>query len=81
MPLNVSGCATDRVGVTTDCVARGLPPGASVILTIDGVAYTFLPPVDAAGDVWFWYGQPDPGSTLFIARAGGKTTRFVVDFR
>jgi hypothetical protein len=68
---------------TNDCVARGLPAGASVRLNVNEVGMkTFvvewLPPVDANGNVPFPYSRPGPGKTIFTTTAGGVTVTFEV---
>ena len=62
-----------------DCIARGLPPGASpVYVRVNGTQYSPdripLPPVTASGDVAFPFGQPqDSGIATFVVIAGGVT--------
>jgi len=61
-----------------DCVGRGLPPGASVTVTVNeigGANYfvTWLPPADANGDVPFPYGRNGSGPVVFTVTGGGKT--------
>ena len=75
---------SNRAYGTTDCVARGLPPGASVVETVNEGFRTFvvdwLPPVDVNGNVPFPYSRPGPGKTIFKTSAGGVVVTFEVDF-
>jgi len=85
LPEGASGCVSPQRGRTQDCVARGLPAGASVSLTvreIGGSTYLvdWLPPVDARGNVPFPYGRPTAGRTVFVVTAGGVTVAFEVEF-
>ena len=81
----VSGCVSNRARSTTDCVARNLPPGASVTETVNEVGtrtfvVNWLPPVDVNGNVPFPYERPSSGKTIFTTTAGGVTVTFEVDF-
>ncbi|TMC43948.1 MAG: hypothetical protein E6J23_09145 [Chloroflexi bacterium] len=81
----VSGCVSNRARNTTDCVARHLPPGASVTESVNEVGIrtfvvNWLPPVDVNGDVPFPYNRPGAGKTIFTTSAGGVTVTFEVDF-
>jgi len=81
----VNGCVSDRARSTTDCVARHLPPGASVTETVNEVGMrtfvvNWLPPVDVNGNVPFPYNRPGAGKTIFTTSAGGVTVTFEVDF-
>lgn len=83
IPAGVSGCASDRAGFTTDCVARGLPPGAAVRVIIREPTFyqvDFLPPVDPKGNVPFPYGRPNAGTTIFEVTAGGVFVTFKQTF-
>jgi len=81
----VSGCVSNQARRTTDCVARSLPPGASVTETVNEVGMrtfvvNWLPAVDANGNVPFPYERPGPGKTIFTTTAGGVTVTFEVTF-
>jgi hypothetical protein len=84
IPPGVNGCVSNRAYHTTDCVARNLPPGASVVETVNEGGRTFvvdwLPPVDANGNVPFPYERPGPGTTTFTTSAGGVVVTFEVTF-
>jgi len=81
----VSDCAPQAWGQpnsgTLDCVARGLPAGASVYVRANEVGGSsifvdWLPPVDRNGDVPFPYRRPTPGRVIFTVVAGGVTVTF-----
>ncbi len=85
IPAGVSGCVSNRAYGTTDCVARGLPPGASVTESVNEVGIrtfvvNWLPPVDVNGNVPFPYSRPSPGKTIFTTSAGGVVVTFEVTF-
>jgi len=84
IPPGVNGCVSNRAYHTTDCVARNLPAGASVVETLNEGGRTFviewLPPVDANGNVPFPYERPGPGTTTFTTSAGGVVVTFEVTF-
>ena len=87
MPAGVSGCIPQYNGSTQyDCLARGLPPGATpVYVSVNGTQLSpnriVLPPVTAAGEVAFPYGQaPNSGGATFVVSAGGVTVTFLANW-
>ncbi len=88
IPAGTSGCVPQAAGQgqqgTRDCVARGLPPGAPVTVSTAGAGgsyvVTWLPVVDAGGNVPFPWSQPNAGTTYFTVTAGGVTVKFQTTF-
>ena len=84
IPAGVSGCvAQGGFSPVYDCLARGLPSGATpVYVTVNGAlivpsASIQLPPVSPQGDVPFPYGQaPNSGRATIVVSAGGATVSF-----
>ena len=70
---------------TRDCVARGLPPGAKVVLDVSGAAgnqrYTWLADVDANGNAPFPWNQGQvKGTTFFSVSAGGVVVKLEITY-
>lgn len=86
IPGGVSGCVPQVNGSRTqDCVARGLPPGKAVTVSVHEVGgsnylVTWLPPVDVNGNVPFPYGRPTSGEVDFTVSAGGVVVTFSTTF-
>jgi hypothetical protein len=89
IPAGTNGCVPQVPSQpggrgTRDCVARGLPPGTTVVVSTSGAGgsylITWLPDVDPNGNVPFPWSQPQAGTTVFTVSAGGVTVRFETTF-